>query len=89
MPRVNQAFIMTYGSDPDSILNVSTGTTRCCRVFPDFSIYGAGLWPGHCCLRDAGVTAHFTMGGHYASFEPEEILKRTRGLDSVCGSTVK
>jgi len=34
-------------------------------------------------LRDGGVTAHFTMGGHYASFEPTEILARTPGLDSV------
>src|SRR5689334_23535453 len=34
-------------------------------------------------LREAGVTAHFTMGGHYASFEPTEILRRIPGLDSV------
>jgi radical SAM superfamily enzyme YgiQ (UPF0313 family) len=34
-------------------------------------------------LREAGVTAHLTMGGHYASFEPTEILKRIAGLDSV------
>ena len=29
-------------------------------------------------LREAGVTAHFTMGGHYASFEPTEILVACR-----------
>ena len=29
------------------------------------------------------MTAHFTMGGHYASFEPTEILERIPGLDSV------
>jgi radical SAM superfamily enzyme YgiQ (UPF0313 family) len=34
-------------------------------------------------LRDAGVTAHFTIGGHYASFEPAELLARIPGLDSV------
>jgi radical SAM superfamily enzyme YgiQ (UPF0313 family) len=34
-------------------------------------------------LRERGVTGHFTMGGHYASFEPTEILKCTPGLDSV------
>jgi anaerobic magnesium-protoporphyrin IX monomethyl ester cyclase len=34
-------------------------------------------------LRDSGVAGHFTMGGHYASFEPAEILKHTPGLDSV------
>jgi anaerobic magnesium-protoporphyrin IX monomethyl ester cyclase len=34
-------------------------------------------------LRDAGVRSHFTIGGHYASFEPEELLKRIPELDSV------
>lgn len=34
-------------------------------------------------LREAGVDAHLTMGGHYASFDPEEVLRRIPGLDSV------
>jgi anaerobic magnesium-protoporphyrin IX monomethyl ester cyclase len=34
-------------------------------------------------LRDEGVTAHFTMGGHYASFEPEALLAAIPELDSV------
>lgn len=34
-------------------------------------------------LRAAGVTAHFTMGGHYASFEPEALLTAIPQLDSV------
>jgi anaerobic magnesium-protoporphyrin IX monomethyl ester cyclase len=34
-------------------------------------------------LRDHGVTAHFTMGGHYASFEPALLLKTIPELDSV------
>lgn len=34
-------------------------------------------------LRDAGVTAHFTIGGHYASFEPETLLSSIPQLDSV------
>src|SRR5260370_5776714 len=34
-------------------------------------------------LRDAGGTVDLSMGGQSASFEPEEILKRTAGLDSV------
>jgi len=34
-------------------------------------------------LRDAGVTAHFIMGGHYASFEPQALLAAIPGLDSV------
>ncbi len=34
-------------------------------------------------LRAGGVTAHITMGGHYASFAPDTILKLIPDLDSV------
>ncbi len=34
-------------------------------------------------LRAAGVAAHFTMGGHYASFAPETLLELMPELDSV------
>lgn len=34
-------------------------------------------------LRVAGVDAHFTMGGHYASFAPETLLQLIPELDSV------
>jgi radical SAM superfamily enzyme YgiQ (UPF0313 family) len=34
-------------------------------------------------LRAAGVSAHFTMGGHYASFAPETLLELIPELDSV------
>ena len=34
-------------------------------------------------LRTAGVGAHFTMGGHYPSFEPEALLAAIPELDSV------
>ncbi len=34
-------------------------------------------------LREAGVTAHFTIGGHYASFEPDALLAAIPELDSV------
>jgi radical SAM superfamily enzyme YgiQ (UPF0313 family) len=34
-------------------------------------------------LRAGGVTAHFTMGGHYASFAPETLLTLIPSLDSV------
>lgn len=80
----HQASIMTYGSDPEAILK------RIDREKPDvigFSLIFQYMAPDFGrvigALRDAGVTAHFTMGGHYASFEPAEILKRTPGLDSV------
>ncbi len=80
----HDASIMTYGSDPDLILK------RIHREKPDvvgFSLIFQYMAPDFgrviAALREAGVTAHFTMGGHYASFEPTEILKRTPGLDSV------
>jgi radical SAM superfamily enzyme YgiQ (UPF0313 family) len=34
-------------------------------------------------LRAGGVTSHFTMGGHYASFAPETLLQLIPELDSV------
>lgn len=34
-------------------------------------------------LRDAGYRGHITMGGHYPSFDPIEVLDRMPGLDSV------
>jgi anaerobic magnesium-protoporphyrin IX monomethyl ester cyclase len=34
-------------------------------------------------MRDHGITAHITMGGHYPSFDPAEVLERIRGLDSI------
>lgn len=80
----HQAFIMTYGSDPGSILK------RIVRDKPDvigFSLIFQYMAPDFgrviTALRKAGVVAHFTMGGHYASFEPREILMHMPGLDSV------
>lgn len=34
-------------------------------------------------LRQAGVRAHFTMGGHFASIEPQATFESIPGLDSV------
>ena len=34
-------------------------------------------------LRQNGVKAHFTIGGHFPTFQYEEILKTIPGLDSV------
>jgi radical SAM superfamily enzyme YgiQ (UPF0313 family) len=80
----HQAFIMTYGSDADKILE------RIERLQPNvvgFSLIFQYMAPdfGRVIreLREKGVMAHFTMGGHYASFDPGEILNRTPGLDSV------
>jgi anaerobic magnesium-protoporphyrin IX monomethyl ester cyclase len=78
------AAIMTYRSNPDPIL------ARIYQEKPDvvgFSLIFQYMAPDFArvigCLRDRGVTGHFTMGGHYASFEPAQILRCTPGLDSV------
>ena len=34
-------------------------------------------------LRDAGVEAHITLGGHYPSFDPEAVLVAIPGANSV------
>ena len=80
----HQALVMTYRADPGQIL------ARIRRDTPDvvgFSLIFQYMAPDFgrviAALRDAGVTAHFTMGGHYASFEPAEILTRIPGLDSI------
>lgn len=78
------AEIMTYRSDPDAIFE------RIHREKPDvvgFSLIFQYMAPDFGrviqALRDSGIRAHFTMGGHYASFEPAAILSRIPGLDSV------
>lgn len=80
----HHAAIMTYGSDPETILR------RIRQEQPDvvgFSLIFQYMAPDFArviaALRAADVAAHFTMGGHYASFEPTEILRYTPGLDSV------
>lgn len=80
----HRASIMTYGSDADAIL------TRIRAEQPQvigFSLIFQYMAPDFArvinALRNAGVGGHFTMGGHYASFEPTEVLNRTPGLDSI------
>ncbi len=80
----HRAGIMTYRSDPNQILE------RLQREPADvvgFSLIFQYMAPDFgrviAALRESGVAAHFTMGGHYASFEPAEILRRIPGLDSV------
>jgi hypothetical protein len=72
---------MTYRADPGQILARITGILRVVG-FADLSIMAPDF--GRVTqLRGAGVTTHFTVGGHYASFEPAELLERIPGLDSV------
>jgi len=80
----HRASIMTYGSDPELILR------RIRHERPDvvgFSLIFQYMAPDFGrvidALREGGVAAHFTMGGHFSSFEPAEILERMPGLDTV------
>jgi anaerobic magnesium-protoporphyrin IX monomethyl ester cyclase len=80
----HMADIVTYQSDPKELL------ARVERERPDligFSLIFQYMAPDFArviaALRDSGVTAHITMGGHYPSFDYGEILTRIPGLDSV------
>jgi anaerobic magnesium-protoporphyrin IX monomethyl ester cyclase len=76
--------IVAFGRDPGPLLEVIR------RERPDvvgFSLIFQYMVPEFAAvmraLRDAGVDAHFTIGGHYASFEPLELLRLIPELDSV------
>ena len=76
--------IVVFGDDPAPLLHIIQ-TER-----PDvvgFSLIFQYMVPQFAAviraLRAAGVQAHFTIGGHYASFEPAELLRHIPELDSV------
>lgn len=76
--------IVTVSQDPACVLGAIRG------MDPDivgFSLIFQYLVPRFAellgFLRREGVEAHFTMGGHYASFEPEDLLEAIPELDSV------
>ena len=76
--------VATYQSDPEILLK------RVRNEKPDvigFSLIFQYMAPDFgrviATLREAGVSAHITLGGHYPSFDYEEVLTRISGLDSV------
>lgn len=76
--------IVAFGKDPGPLLRLIQADQ------PDlvgFSLIFQFMVPEFAAviraLRAAGVRAHFTIGGHYASFEPAELLHRIPELDSV------
>lgn len=80
----HRAGIATYQSDPKPLLELVRAES------PDligFSLIFQYMAPDFArviqALRDAGVTAHITMGGHYPSFDYTEVLTRMPGLDSI------
>lgn len=76
--------IESFGADPAPLLHVSRewapdliGFSMIFQFFaPDFAQVITAL-------RAGGITAHFTMGGHYASFAPEAVFRLIPELDSV------
>ena len=80
----HQVSIMTYASNPEPLI------ARIRRDQPTvigFSLIFQYMAPDFAkviaAVRENGVTAHITMGGHYSSFEYDEILRRIPGLDSI------
>ena len=78
------ATIATYQSDPAPLISLAEREKPTVIGFslifqymaPDFGRVIAAL-------RDHGVTAHIIAGGHYPSFDYQEVLQRIPGLDSV------
>jgi radical SAM superfamily enzyme YgiQ (UPF0313 family) len=79
-----RAEIISYQSDPEPIL---AEVRRRRPVLIGFSLIFQYMAPDFArvigALRDAGVTAHITIGGHYPSFDYTEVLEKIPGLDSV------
>jgi anaerobic magnesium-protoporphyrin IX monomethyl ester cyclase len=76
--------IATYTSDPEPVAEMVT------RLRPDvvgFSLIFQYMSPAFGrvirTLRERGCRAHITVGGHYPSFDHEEVLQRIPGADSV------
>jgi radical SAM superfamily enzyme YgiQ (UPF0313 family) len=76
--------IETYTADPEPIVALAE------RLKPEvigFSLIFQYMSPAFArvieALRAAGCRSHITIGGHYPSFDPQEVLQRIRGADSV------
>lgn len=76
--------IVRYNSDPSGLVERALEDRPLVIGFSLIFQYMAGDFEGVIsALRRSGVDAHLTMGGHYASFDPQEVLQRIPGLDSV------
>ncbi len=76
--------IETYTADPEPIVALAE------RLRPDvigFSLIFQYMSPAFArvidALRAAGCRSHVTIGGHYPSFDPEEVLSRIPGANSI------
>jgi radical SAM superfamily enzyme YgiQ (UPF0313 family) len=76
--------VVTYADDPAPLC------ARVAREEPDlvgFSLIFQYMAPAFArviaALRGSGYAGHVTIGGHYPSFDPAQVLDRMPGLDSV------
>jgi anaerobic magnesium-protoporphyrin IX monomethyl ester cyclase len=80
----HEVCIETFEADPQPLLKLAR---EWCPDIVGFSLIFQFMVPEFAetirALRSGGVTAHFTMGGHYASFAPETLLQVIPELDSV------
>ena len=79
-----RGWIETYTSDPEPIAQLVA------RLRPDvvgFSLIFQYMSPAFArviqTLRARGCQAHITIGGHYPSFDYQEVLQRIPGVDSI------
>jgi radical SAM superfamily enzyme YgiQ (UPF0313 family) len=76
--------IVTYRPDPEPLIELAE---REHPVVIGFSLIFQYMAPDFArviaALREHRVVTHLTMGGHYPSFDYQEILDRIPGLDSV------
>lgn len=76
--------IVAFGNDPGPLLHIIQAERPDVVGFSLIFQYMVPQFAGVIrALRAAGVQAHFTIGGHYASFEPAELLRHIPELDSV------
>lgn len=79
-----RARIVTYKTDPRELIEIVRAERP---LVVGLSLIFQYMAPSFAklieALRSAQVTAHITMGGHYPSFDPSEVLGRMPGLDSI------
>ncbi len=79
-----KAIIITYQSDPENLLSMVRVEKPAIIGFSLIFQYMAPSFASViAALREHQINTHITIGGHYSSFEYEEVLKRIPGLDSV------
>ena len=80
----HQVEIITYQTDPTPLLSrVQVNSPDIIGFSLIFQYMAPDFAKVIATLRDAGINAHITMGGHYPSFDYAEVLQRIPGLDSI------